>query len=210
MIAIVDYGLGNLGSIVNMLKKLGHASEIVHTPAHLTSQSGIILPGVGAFDTGMKNLVEKGWVDVLNNKVFEKKTPVLGICLGMQLMTKGSEEGKLDGLGWVEAQTIKFKSSNPRFKIPHMGWNVVNPAKSSALLKGFEQFTDPRFYFVHSYYVENHNQSHTLLTTNYGHEFTSGFEFDNIAGVQFHPEKSHKYGLMLLKNFGEICSYVES
>jgi len=210
MIAIVDYGLGNLGSIVNMLKKLGYSSEIMNSPTDLRSPSGIILPGVGAFDTGMKNLVQKGWVDALNENVFVRKTPVLGICLGMQLMTKGSEEGKLEGLGWVDAQTLKFKSNNPRFKIPHMGWNVVKSVKESALLSGFQQFTDPRFYFVHSYYVENRSQSNTLLTTNYGHEFTSGFELDNIAGVQFHPEKSHKYGLMLLKNFGEICSYVKS
>ena len=203
MIAIVDYGLGNLGSIKNMLKKIGVESQITGDISAIDSATKLILPGVGAFDNGMENLNATGLHECLNRKVLQQKTPILGICLGMQLMTKSSEEGKLQGLGWIDAQTIKFRFDDPaQLKtVPHMGWEYVNAVKKSNLIK--DMHADPRYYFVHSYYVNCMERSDELLLANYGNDFVAGFERDNIVGVQFHPEKSHKYGMRLLKNFIE-------
>ncbi len=201
MIQIIDYGLGNLGSIKNMLKKIGHDSEVITNPVDLNNATKIILPGVGAFDTGMRNLADGGWLEILNKKVTIDKVPTLGICLGMQLMCKQSEEGVLPGLSWIDAEVKKFNFDNSALKIPHMGWNEVMPAKHSELIN--DDFIERRFYFVHSYYVAMANQSQVLFNTNYGFLFTSGFETQNIIGVQFHPEKSHKFGLSLIKNFAE-------
>lgn len=203
MITIIDYGLGNLGSIKNMLKKIGVASEITRDFNSIANAKKIILPGVGAFDNGMQNLKDFSLIDLLNKKVKEEKTPILGICLGMQLMTKSSEEGSLPGFGWIDAETIKFKfdEGGKKFPIPHMGWELVNQQKESGLMKNM--FSEPRFYFVHSFFVKAKNSSDVLLTTKYGNDYVSGFEKDNIIGVQFHPEKSHKFGMCLLKNFVE-------
>ena len=203
MVVIIDYGLGNLGSIKNMLYKIGVNADITRDAALIESASKVILPGVGAFDNGMQNLSDYNLIDLLNKKVLVDKIPVLGICLGMQLMTKSSEEGKLAGLGWVDAETIKFKleSSEKRFTIPNMGWEYVKQEKESRLLKGM--FANPKFYFVHSYYVKSNNSNDVILSANYSHDFVSGFEKENVMGVQFHPEKSHKYGMKLLKNFIE-------
>jgi glutamine amidotransferase len=197
MIAIVDYGLGNLGSIVNMLKKVGHEARIITQPAELEEASKIILPGVGAFDTGMRYLKENNWIDPLNKKVLEEKVPVLGICLGMQLMTGGSEEGALPGLNWVRGYTRKFAASDLR--IPHMGWNLIRVTKPSTILP--IDSDERRFYFVHSYCVQLENPEDQLLETVYGEPFTSGFQSGHIVAVQFHPEKSHRFGQELLNNF---------
>jgi glutamine amidotransferase len=202
MITIVDCGMGNLGSIQNMLKKIDHKSVITGKISDIEKAEKIILPGVGAFDNGMKNLKKMKLISVLNQKVLKEKTPVLGICLGMQLMTLKSEEGKLPGLGWIEAETIRFNfNGDKNLKIPHMGWNNVKVMKNNGLSKDIHN--NDRFYFVHSYFVKLKNSQDQLFETEYGSLFTSSFSKGNIFGVQFHPEKSHKYGMQLLKNFAE-------
>jgi glutamine amidotransferase len=205
MILIVDYGLGNLGSIKNMLKKIGVETIISNTPSDLKQAKKIILPGVGSFDAGMKNLKELHLIELLNQKVMQEKTPILGICLGMQLLTNSSEEGSLDGLGFVNAKTIKFNFDNfttkNRPKILHMGWNTVEILKENILFQ--ERNLEIRFYFAHSYYVVCKEDRDVLSTTLHGIEFTSSFARANVLGVQFHPEKSHKFGMKLLRNFAK-------
>lgn len=201
MIVIVDYGLGNLGSIKNMLQSLGFESVISADPDRINTASKLILPGVGSFDQGMKNLEERELIPVLHQKVIHEKTPVLGICLGMQLFTANSEEGNLPGLGWIDAETVKFDPGKApgNFRVPHMGWEYVSQKGSSALLQ--DLYEEPKFYFAHSYYVKCKNPDEVILTCDYIHEFDAGFAKENILGVQFHPEKSHKYGMKLLSNF---------
>ena len=203
MIVIVDYGMGNLGSIANMLKKVGAQSRISSDPQVIESADKLILPGVGAFDLGMKNLNQRSLVDLLNVQVMDLKKPILGPCLGMQLFTLTSEEGKEQGLGWLDAQTVRFKFDgvNSHLKIPHMGWNTLQIQKPHPLLEDLG--TDARFYFVHSCHVTCNNQEPVLATTNYGYDFPSVVAQDNILGAQFHPEKSHKFGMKLLTNFAE-------
>lgn len=200
MITIVNYGLGNLGSIRNMLKRIGSDSVISSDPSDLEKATKIILPGVGAFDTGMNHLRDNGWLELLNKRVLVDRLPVLGICLGMQLMAKSSEEGIAKGLGWVDAQVVKFTSSVLR--VPHMGWNVARPEKGNSIFASEEP--ELRFYFVHSYYMRLNAQRDLLASTNYGIEFASAFQVDNIIGVQFHPEKSHQFGMRLLQNFVKL------
>ncbi|MFN4219609.1 MAG: imidazole glycerol phosphate synthase subunit HisH [bacterium] len=203
MITIIDYKMGNIGSIANMIKKVGGIFVIASKPEELAKASKIILPGVGSFDYGITNLEKLGLIDILNERVLVKKVPILGICLGMQIMTKSSEEGQKKGLGWINAETVKFNFGNNSIKMPHMGWNTINITKNSKLLKDMEN-RENRFYFVHSYYVKCFNESDILATTNYGGiNFVSIFGHENILGVQFHPEKSHKFGMQLLKNFLE-------
>lgn len=199
MIVVIDYGMGNLGSIANMIKKVGHKCIITSDLEEIKKASKLILPGVGSFDNGMRNLAELGMIEVLNQKVLVEKTPILGICLGMQLMTKSSEEGTSAGLGWLDAQTKKFVSDT--LKIPHMGWNIIKHQKKSKLFDECE--SEKRFYFVHSYFVSCNQEVDILTNTNYTQDFVSSFEKENIIGVQFHPEKSHKFGMSLLKNFLE-------
>lgn len=199
MITIIDYGMGNLGSIANMIKKTDHKCLITSDIKEIKQATKLILPGVGSFDNGMRNLTELGMIEVLNQKVLIEKTPILGICLGMQLMTKSSEEGKLSGLKWIDAETKKFASDT--LKIPHMGWNIVKHQKESKLFDECE--SEKRFYFVHSYYVSSNQEVDVLTNTNYIQDFVSSFEKENIVGVQFHPDKSHKFGMQLLKNFVE-------
>ena len=202
MITIVDYGIGNLGSVQNMLKKVGAENEITDNHETIASASKILFPGVGAFGTAMERLKERGMIDLLTRKVKVDKVPVLGICLGMQLMTRSSEEGGLvQGLSWIDGRTVRFKFTDPTIKVPHKGWNVVRPAKQSALFTGQEEL---KFYFDHSYYVSLERNEDQLLSTSYGLEFTSGFQCGNIFGVQFHPEKSHRYGMELLENFAKV------
>jgi glutamine amidotransferase len=164
----------------------------------------LILPGVGAFDAGMQNLEMRGLLPVLNRRVLEEKVPILGLCLGMQLFSRGSEEGQLPGLGWIDANTVKFNFDNGKthLKIPHMGWNSSRVLRPSPLwLEPPKE--DPWFYFVHSYYVKCNQERNILATTTYGEDFTSMVIQDNIVGTQFHPEKSHRYGMELMKNFAE-------
>lgn len=204
MIVIINYNLGNPGSILNMLKKIGHNAIITSNIDEISKATKIILPGVGAFDNGVSNLKELGLFDLLNKKVIEEKIPILGICLGMQLMTLSSEEGKEKGFGWINAVTKKFnfEKSDLNLKIPHMGWNMVKIQKKSKLFSGMEE-QENRFYFVHSYAVKCLDKHDILTITFYGYDFVSSFEKENIIGVQFHPEKSHKFGMQLLKNFIE-------
>ncbi len=199
MITIIDYGMGNLGSIANMIKKVGGKSLITSNLDEIREATKLILPGVGSFDNGMRQLKELGLIDILNKKILEDKIPIMGICLGMQLMTQSSEEGTLDGLGWVEAKSSKFVSDS--LKVPHMGWNIIYQKKDSSLFS--EKESEKRFYFAHSYYVSCEREEDILTTTSYGHDFVSSFEKENIIGVQFHPEKSHKFGMSLFKNFVE-------
>lgn len=198
MITIVDYGLGNIASIRNMIKKAGGESMITSDPAVIGQAGKIIIPGVGSFGQGMKNLEEKGLIDVLNQKALNEKVPVLGICLGMQLMTLHSEEGDRSGLGWIEAQTKKFNL--PGLKVPHMGWSdIIVKKPSHPLFKNSAE--ENRFYFVHSYAVHCSKEENIMAQTEYGYTFDSMIVKDNIMGCQFHPEKSHKFGMNLLRNF---------
>ncbi len=203
MIAIIDYKTGNLGSIQNMLKKIRVESVITSSAEEIAKATKLIIPGVGSFDQGMNNLHELGLTEILNRRAIEEKIPVLGICLGMQLMTKRSEEGKIPGLCWIDANTIRFCFSDTvEYKTPHMGWNFINQHKKSRLLT--DMYPNARFYFVHSFFVSPNEPSDILTTTTYETEFTSSFEKGNILGVQFHPEKSHKFGMKILKNFAEF------
>lgn len=203
MIAIVDYDMGNTGSILNMVKKAGGEAIISSDPEQIENADKLILPGVGAFDAGIQNLAKVGLVNIFRKKVTEQKTPILGICLGMQLLTKRSEEGVLQGLGLVDASTVRFKLiSSSGLRVPHMGWNSVVVRKESPLF--YDMYPDPIFYFVHSYHVVCRNSEDVLSTTNYGYDFASSLQIGNIFGTQFHPEKSHKYGLKLMRNFVEL------
>lgn len=210
MITIIDYGMGNLGSIQNMFeKKIKVKCEITSDLERIRAAEKLLLPGVGAFDTAMGRISQGGLKEVLDFKALEEKTPILGICLGMQLLTNGSHEGKLPGLGWIDAYTHRFSFEKAEgLKVPHMGWNEVNLSQESLLTTGLCELVakpdNPRFYFVHSYYVKVKNQSNSILKTNFGHEFDSAIQKDNIYGAQFHPEKSHKFGVQLFKNFAEL------
>ena len=185
-----------------MLKKAGYHNAIISKEeSDIEAADKLILPGVGHFDYGMTQLRAAAFYDMLNRKVLEEKKPILGICLGAQLLTQGSEEGDMAGLGWIKAKTIKFRSEmmDSELKIPHMGWGDITIKKDSLLLKDLPE--EPRFYFVHTYHIVCENPADELVSGHYGYEFTAGVESGNIMGVQFHPEKSHKYGLQLLKNF---------
>ena len=203
MITIVDYNMGNLGSIANMLKKLGVAGEITAAHDRIASATKLILPGVGAFDAGMENLERAGLIPLLNRRVLDAHVPVLGICMGMQLMTQCSSEGQRRGLGWIDAEAVRFQPTDAGLKVPHMGWNRVAPLREAALIDALPE--EPRFYFVHSYYIRCRNEDDALLSTTYGTPFHSAFNRGNVWGVQFHPEKSHKFGMRLLRNFAERC-----
>ena len=205
MIAIVDYGMGNLGSIRNMLSRIGVESQITSDEALIERAEKIILPGVGAFDLAMQNLRQRNLLDVLNNKVLAQKVPTLGICLGMQLMSNESEEGREKGLGWVDARTVRLAFPNDGItrRLPHMGWSAITVRQPSQILETSDG--ESRYYFVHSYHVRCDDPSTVLATTEYGGvEFHSAIINENILGVQFHPEKSHRYGLRLLENFANM------
>jgi len=203
-ITIVDYGLGNIGSITNMLNKIGYSTNIANCKEQVLKAEKLILPGVGSFDQAMNNLSERDLIGALNCQVCERGVPILGICLGMQIMTNRSGEGKLPGLGWVDASVKRFSSSTDgEIKIPQMGWNTVNKNKDCKLTQKLDK--SARFYFVHSYYVDCVNSDDVLLTTDTGKiSYHSAFAVKNIFGVQFHPEKSHRFGISLLRAFGEF------
>lgn len=201
MIAILDYGVGNLKSIYNMFKKIGIESVITSDIEEIKKADKYLLPGVGSFDHGINSLRNAPFFSMLEKEVLENKKPILGICLGMQLLTNSSEEGKEKGLGWIDAKTIRFDLEDKSLAVPHMGWNRVYPVSQDDLFKDLD---DGRFYFVHSYYVVCNDNANILGVTNYGAQFTCSIHKDNVYGVQFHPEKSHKFGMRLLKNFGEL------
>lgn len=202
MIVIVDYQAGNIGSIQNMLRKIGHDAVISSDPMIISKAEKIILPGVGAFDHGMQTLRQLNLLSALEERK-NSKIPILGICLGAQLMCYSSEEGKEKGLAWIDAKVIRFKNvvGEKKILIPHMGWNNVKASKESRLFR--DMLPDARFYFVHSYYISCADRNDLLIHSHYGDDFDAAFERDNLVGVQFHPEKSHKFGQQLLKNFIE-------
>lgn len=201
MITIVDYGMGNLGSICNMFKRIGTAVEVTSDVNRIAAACKLLLPGVGAFDAAMSRIQQSGLREVLDQKALDERIPVLGICLGMQLLTRSSEEGRLPGLGWVNATTRRFPMSRD-LPVPHMGWNLVRPVTPSLLTEGLG--AEPRFYFVHSYYVRMEEESKAILATTYGIPFHSALQDGNIYGAQFHPEKSHRFGMQLLRNFANL------
>lgn len=203
MIVIIDYKMGNTGSILNMLKKIGETAVTSSDIKDINNADKLILPGVGSFDTGINNINNLGLLDILNKKVLEEKTQILGICLGMQLFANKSEEGINRGLGWIDGNVVKFKFKDNNLKIPHMGWNEIKIKKDDVLFRNIPE--EPRFYFVHSYYLSCNDNNDVLATTNYSYDFASAVRKNNIMGVQFHPEKSHKYGMNLLKNFAQLC-----
>jgi glutamine amidotransferase len=201
MIAIVDYDIGNLGAIANMLRRLGAACEITADPQRIAASSRIILPGNGAFDACLKNLRATGLVPLLERKVLAEGTPLLGICVGAQMLGRESEEGREVGLGWMDMRVRRFPEA-PGFRVPHMGWNqVVARQTGHPLTRGMDG--DSRFYFVHSYYMEPSDPADVLLVADYGMPFAAGVARDNIVGVQFHPEKSHRFGKKMLHAFAE-------
>lgn len=203
VVAVVNYGCGNINSLTRRLSQMGASTVVCHAPEDLVGVDKILLPGVGHFARAMENLLSSGLNGALMHNVVERKVPVLGICLGMQLMAKYSEEGNCSGLGWLDASVVRFqKSQVGKLKIPHMGWNRVLPVQSTAITRSI--LPDSEFYFVHSYHWQCRETSHVLGQTTYGNvDFTSMVMSGNIAGVQFHPEKSHESGEALLKGFLE-------
>jgi imidazole glycerol-phosphate synthase subunit HisH len=193
--------MGNIGSIANMLRKVGAEARISSDSSVIEAADKLILPGVGAFDQGMHNLADRGLIPLLQKKVLEEKTPILGVCLGMQLFAKSSEEGQCPGLAWVDATAVRFRpeGTKPRLRVPHMGWNTLEPQRPHPLLEGLED--QARFYFVHSFHLICNDPRVVLTRTSYGGPFVSAIAQDNILGVQFHPEKSHRFGMHLYRNF---------
>lgn len=202
MITIIDYGIGNINSVANMIRHVGGECRVTRDPTDIAAAEKLILPGVGAFDRGMKALLDSGIADALSTAVLGHKTPILGICLGMQLMTGRSEEGYLPGLGWLDAEVRKFRFPDPSgLKIPHMGWNTIFIQRANPLLKSeYRQ----RFYFVHAYHVVCADEADVVATCEYGYDFVAAFAHGNIFGLQFHPEKSHRFGMAVMKRFLEM------
>ena len=201
MITIVDYGMGNLGSIQNMFKRIGVPCEVTGDANVLARARKILLPGVGAFDSAMRCIADSCLRDVLDRKALHDRVPTLGICLGMQLLTRSSDEGQLPGLGWIDATTRRFPAIEG-LKVPHMGWNLVTASQPNPLSACLP--VESRFYFVHSYFVQVDDERDSVLKACYGVSFDAAVAHCNIYGVQFHPEKSHKFGLQLLANFASL------
>lgn len=203
VVAVVDYGMGNVGSIRNMLRKVGARATIASTPDILAEATKIVLPGVGAFDQGIEKLEQGGFRQVLDELVLHRHVPILGICLGMQLFTTRSDEGSRPGLGWIPGETLRFRRETmpAALRIPHMGWNTVSVRKSSPLFDGLTE--EQRFYFLHTYHVVCDDAADVLTETDYGYRFVSSFSRGNIIGAQFHPEKSHRFGMEFFRRFVE-------
>jgi imidazole glycerol-phosphate synthase subunit HisH len=204
MIVIVNYGLGNIRAFVNVYNQLAIPFTVATKSDDLRIASKIILPGVGTFDNAMERLERSGMREMLGELVLKRNVPVLGICIGMQILACLSEEGRLPGLGWIDGEVKKIDTStlSQSTRLPHMGWNDVQPTRESRLFKHLEQ--PPRFYFLHSYFLQCRKCKDVLAVTDYGGQFTCAVNSGNIFGVQFHPEKSHKFGIQLLKNFGDM------
>jgi glutamine amidotransferase len=200
VIVVIDYDAGNAGSIVNICAKAGGRATISAEPKEIARANKLILPGVGHFHRAMQRLRMTGLIDAMNEAVLHRQRPFLGICLGMQLMSRHSEEGDVEGFGWIDARTVRFRAdSSSNLKIPHMGWNTVEVVNDDPLIAGLPH--NSRFYFVHSYHLEVAREEEVILRTNYGRSFASAIRRGNICGTQFHPEKSHKFGLKLIRNF---------
>lgn len=204
MITIIDYGMGNLGSISNTLDRINIECKISSKIEDIENADKLILPGVGFYKKGMENLNKLGLVDILEKKVIKEKTPILGICLGMQLFSEKSEEGNSEGLGWIKSEIVKFsfEQKDSFLRIPHMGWNNVIPSNDSGILKNVD--SKDRFYFVHSYHFSNAKDEDVSGKTQYGYTFPSVVENDHIIGIQCHPERSHKSGIKILNNFDRM------
>jgi imidazole glycerol-phosphate synthase subunit HisH len=204
MIAITDYGLGNVKAFANVYYRLNIPVIIARESGDFRDATKIILPGVGSFDYAMQRLNDSGMRETLENKVLNEKVPVIGICVGMQMLAKKSEEGLLPGLGWIEGEVKRFviSSNASTMRIPHMGWNTIKPLNTIGLLEGMDAAS--RFYFLHSYYFKCSDTADVLATTNYDGEFECAVNYKNIYGVQFHPEKSHGWGVKLLENFAKL------
>ena len=199
MISILDYGMGNLASIQNMFKKVGVTSRVIATVEEVNEAQFLVIPGVGKFDSAMRQIESMRLRGPLEVAAFSRKIPILGICLGMQLMTRGSEEGQLPGLGWLKADCRLIAGASQGLRVPHMGWNVVTIEKPNPYFNS--SFEEHRFYFVHSYAVHCDDPRDVLTTTQYADEFVSAFSADNLVGVQFHPEKSHKFGASFFRHY---------
>lgn len=204
MITIIDYGVGNINAFINVYKRVDVPVKIAKTKEDLQDAQKLILPGVGHFDHAMQQLNQSGMRETLDDLVLTKKLPVIGICVGMQMMGNHSDEGKEVGLKWIDAEVKKFDETKIHqvTRLPHMGWNDAKPVKDSPLFLGLEK--EAIFYFLHSYYFKCHQQEDILAVTEYGGEFTSAVQHGNIYGIQFHPEKSHSYGETLLHNFAKL------
>lgn len=204
MITIINYGLGNISAFANVYKRLNIPVTIATRSQELKDARKIILPGVGAFDHAMTLLQQSGMRETLDELVLDKKIPVIGICVGMQILAKSSDEGVLPGLGWIDGAVKKFDASLIKHKtrLPHMGWNTINPINNNVLFALLPE--DPRFYFLHSYYFHCHNKLNVIANTQYGIEYASAVHSENIYGVQFHPEKSHENGIQVLNNFANL------
>lgn len=204
MIGIVDYGLGNVKAFANIYHTANIPFVIARGPDDLRGVTRIILPGVGAFDQAMARLTDSGMKTVLDELVLVRRLPVIGVCVGLQILMRSSEEGTREGLGWIAGDVVRFHRppGDTRMCIPHMGWNDVKPARNDGLFQGMD--ADARFYFLHSYYVRCDRPENVLATTDYAGDFACAAQHDNILGVQFHPEKSHSYGVRLLKKFAEL------
>jgi imidazole glycerol-phosphate synthase subunit HisH len=203
MIAVLDYGVGNVGSVIRMIERAGGAARKITTSEEVRAASKLVIPGVGAFDHGMAHLEQRELLDALHDSALRAGTPVLGICLGMHLMCRGSEEGGRPGLSWVDADVCKFQvPPDSGLRVPHMGWNTVDIVRDNPLLPAQAE-GESRFYFVHSYHVRCHNGDDAIATTHYGDDFVSAFQRDNLFGVQFHPEKSHRFGMGVMRRFVE-------
>lgn len=201
MISVIDHGMGNVGSIINMLDHLEILARVTRDAKEIKESTGIILPGVGAFDTGMRHLSELGLVEPISYAVLEQKIPIMGICLGMQLLANGSEEGSLPGLGFINAYVRRIPE-NPEIKIPNIGWHQIFQSHPSRLFS--DQECSSRFYFVHSYFVECVKQQDCTAIIRYGSPICCSIERENIFGVQFHPEKSHRFGMEIFNRFNTI------
>lgn len=204
MITIIDYGVGNIKAFANVYKQLNIPTHLAKDKHDIESAENLILPGVGAFDHAMSRLNESGMREALDYVVLQKKIPLIGVCVGMQMLGNSSDEGVLPGLGWIDATIKKFDAAKIPYhtRLPHMGWNDVKVVKDSSLFTGL--MTNAKFYFLHSYYFECKDKKNELAETEYGELFTCAVNLENIYGVQFHPEKSHADGIQLLKNFANI------